>query len=156
MGSPRFLPRPGFRTGLVPNGRRKKRKIPKTSHHIYSEIVYFTEHSQSTSRKFAELSEGSKSSEVPRPIKSAFLGHSPKLSLLLAHVIRSGTQRSGLLPMISDERGSTASMILCCTCGVPIESNAMNMCMKCIQSSYDITEGLGKQVSLQSCRRCGR
>ncbi|VDK83804.1 unnamed protein product [Litomosoides sigmodontis] len=35
--------------------------------------------------------------------------------------------------------------ILCCECGASIEPNAMNMCVACVQSRIDITEGITKQ-----------
>lgn len=35
--------------------------------------------------------------------------------------------------------------ILCCECGASIEPNAMNMCIACVRSRIDITEGITKQ-----------
>lgn len=35
--------------------------------------------------------------------------------------------------------------IICCECGASIEPNAANMCVACIRSKVDITEGIPKQ-----------
>ena len=35
---------------------------------------------------------------------------------------------------------------LCCLCGTSILPNPSNMCVNCIRSQVDITEGLQKQV----------
>ncbi len=50
----------------------------------------------------------------------------------------------------------TAATILCCMCGVSIESNPANMCATCLQSRVDITEGIPKQITIFWCRNCGR
>ena len=49
-----------------------------------------------------------------------------------------------------------ASQILCCQCAVPIAPNAVNMCANCLQTRYDIGEGIAKQVQQNTCRGCGR
>lgn len=46
--------------------------------------------------------------------------------------------------------------ILCCMCGTPIQSNPANMCVNCLKTKVDITEGISKQVTLFWCRGCGR
>mmetsp|Transcript_38426 Transcript_38426/g.95583 ORF Transcript_38426/g.95583 Transcript_38426/m.95583 type:complete len:588 (+) Transcript_38426:183-1946(+) len=46
--------------------------------------------------------------------------------------------------------------ILCCQCAVPIEPNAINMCVNCLNSNYDIGAGVAKQVQQNHCRGCGR
>ncbi|KAL3911535.1 MAG: hypothetical protein SGPRY_008654 [Prymnesium sp.] len=46
--------------------------------------------------------------------------------------------------------------ILCCQCAVPIAPNAINMCVNCLQSSYDIGATVAKQVQQNHCRGCGR
>eukprot|EP01088_Endostelium_zonatum_P015469 TRINITY_DN3805_c0_g1_i1.p1 TRINITY_DN3805_c0_g1~~TRINITY_DN3805_c0_g1_i1.p1 ORF type:complete len:510 (-),score=120.12 TRINITY_DN3805_c0_g1_i1:25-1554(-) len=51
---------------------------------------------------------------------------------------------------------STAPTILCCMCGTAIEPNPSNMCVNCIRSQVDITEGIPKQLVLNFCRYCGR
>lgn len=47
-------------------------------------------------------------------------------------------------------------MIPCCECGLPIEPNPANMCVGCLRTHVDITEGIPKQVTLQFCRDCER
>lgn len=49
-----------------------------------------------------------------------------------------------------------ANTIKCCECGVPIQSNSHNMCLKCLREHVDITAGICKQVELQYCRSCER
>lgn len=46
--------------------------------------------------------------------------------------------------------------ILCCSCGIRIQSNPVNMCMNCLKTRVDVTEGISKQVTLFYCRNCGR
>lgn len=46
--------------------------------------------------------------------------------------------------------------ILCCLCGVRIQSNPSNMCVNCLRGQVDITTGISKQVTLFWCRGCGR
>jgi len=46
--------------------------------------------------------------------------------------------------------------ILCCLCGVRIQSNAGNMCINCLKQKVDITEGISKQLTIFWCRGCGR
>ncbi|EFA82234.1 60S ribosomal export protein [Heterostelium album PN500] len=50
----------------------------------------------------------------------------------------------------------SVSHILCCLCGVVIPSNPSNMCVNCIRSQVDITEGIPKQLIIQWCRGCNR
>jgi NMD protein affecting ribosome stability and mRNA decay len=45
---------------------------------------------------------------------------------------------------------------LCCLCGVQIAPNPTNMCVNCIRSQVDITEGIQKQVNILWCKMCGR
>lgn len=45
---------------------------------------------------------------------------------------------------------------LCCQCGTCIEPNPANMCVGCIRTTIDITEGIPKQANLQFCRNCER
>ncbi|XP_052764835.1 60S ribosomal export protein NMD3-like [Mya arenaria] len=52
---------------------------------------------------------------------------------------------------------STAvNYILCCQCGVQIEPNPSNMCVACLRSEVDISEGIPKQAVLYFCRKCER
>lgn len=55
-----------------------------------------------------------------------------------------------------DRPGGTVNLILCCQCGVQIEPNPTNMCVACIRSEVDITEGIPKQGVLYFCRKCER
>ena len=48
------------------------------------------------------------------------------------------------------------AQILCCVCAIPIAPNAVNMCAQCLQTRYDIGEGISKQVQQNTCRGCGR
>lgn len=45
---------------------------------------------------------------------------------------------------------------LCCECGVAIEPNPANMCVACLRTQVDITEGIPKQATLYFCRGCER
>uniref|UniRef100_A0A1D1XGH5 60S ribosomal export protein NMD3 n=1 Tax=Anthurium amnicola TaxID=1678845 RepID=A0A1D1XGH5_9ARAE len=49
----------------------------------------------------------------------------------------------------------TVGSVLCCMCGIPMEPNAANMCVKCLRSRVDITEGLQKHVTIIHCPECG-
>lgn len=51
---------------------------------------------------------------------------------------------------------STPATILCCMCGTPIPSNPANMCVNCIRTQVDITEGIPKQDHVQFCKDCER
>lgn len=50
----------------------------------------------------------------------------------------------------------TQAMILCCLCGTKILPNPSNMCVNCVRSQVDITEGIAKQVIVPWCKGCGR
>ena len=45
---------------------------------------------------------------------------------------------------------------LCCVCGVGITPNPSSMCMVCLSSRVDITEGIPKQIVIYQCRECLR
>ena len=45
---------------------------------------------------------------------------------------------------------------LCCECGSATVPNASNMCVGCIRSKVDISEGIQKQAILQFCKGCER
>ena len=45
---------------------------------------------------------------------------------------------------------------LCCLCGTAIPSNPASMCVNCIQTQVDITEGIPKQLTVQWCKGCER
>jgi len=46
--------------------------------------------------------------------------------------------------------------ILCCECGTATIPNSSNMCVGCIRSKVDITDGIQKQAILQFCKGCER
>ncbi|KAF3443501.1 hypothetical protein FNV43_RR13184 [Rhamnella rubrinervis] len=48
----------------------------------------------------------------------------------------------------------TVGSVLCCKCGIPMPPNAANMCVKCLRSEVDITEGLQKHVIIIHCPEC--
>lgn len=48
----------------------------------------------------------------------------------------------------------TIGSVLCCNCGIPMTPNAANMCVKCLRSEVDITEGLQKHVIIIHCPEC--
>ncbi|KAJ9703057.1 hypothetical protein PVL29_004712 [Vitis rotundifolia] len=48
----------------------------------------------------------------------------------------------------------TVGSVLCCKCGIPMAPNAANMCVKCLRSEIDITEGLQKNVTIVHCPEC--
>ncbi|KAK2997982.1 hypothetical protein RJ639_025161 [Escallonia herrerae] len=48
----------------------------------------------------------------------------------------------------------TIGSVLCCKCGIQMAPNAANMCVKCLRSEVDITEGLQKHVTIVHCPEC--
>lgn len=48
----------------------------------------------------------------------------------------------------------TIGSVLCCMCGIPMAPNAANMCVKCLRSEVDITEGLQKRLIIMHCPDC--
>ncbi|PSC72831.1 60S ribosomal export NMD3-like [Micractinium conductrix] len=50
----------------------------------------------------------------------------------------------------------TQGHVLCCLCGTSITPNPTNMCVNCIRTQVDITEGIQKQVTILWCKSCGR
>ncbi|KAJ4840889.1 hypothetical protein Tsubulata_010392 [Turnera subulata] len=48
----------------------------------------------------------------------------------------------------------TIGSVLCCKCGIPMQPNAANMCVKCLRSEVDITEGLLKHAIIIHCPEC--
>ncbi|XP_008227407.1 PREDICTED: 60S ribosomal export protein NMD3-like [Prunus mume] len=62
-------------------------------------------------------------------------------------------------PAMAEEAGmftvhQTVGSVLCCKCGIPMAPNAANMCVKCLRSEVDITEGLQKHVTIVHCPEC--
>lgn len=50
----------------------------------------------------------------------------------------------------------TPSAVLCAMCSANMEPNPSGMCVNCIRSQVDITEGIPKAQSVQFCRGCER
>uniref|UniRef100_A0A7S0ZHW2 60S ribosomal export protein NMD3 n=1 Tax=Timspurckia oligopyrenoides TaxID=708627 RepID=A0A7S0ZHW2_9RHOD len=50
----------------------------------------------------------------------------------------------------------SAPKVLCCLCGTLIDSNPASMCVNCLRSQVDITEGIPKQSSVYFCKMCER
>jgi nonsense-mediated mRNA decay protein 3 len=65
---------------------------------------------------------------------------------------------SGILGMAQDAGmftvHQTIGSVLCCKCGIRMQPNAANMCVKCLRSEVDITEGLLKRLVLVHCPEC--
>eukprot|EP00246_Nothoceros_aenigmaticus_P003517 TRINITY_DN14689_c0_g1_i1.p1 TRINITY_DN14689_c0_g1~~TRINITY_DN14689_c0_g1_i1.p1 ORF type:complete len:484 (+),score=87.19 TRINITY_DN14689_c0_g1_i1:114-1565(+) len=49
-----------------------------------------------------------------------------------------------------------AGLVLCCMCGTAMAPNVANMCLACLRSQVDITEGLQKNVTVLYCPECQR
>ncbi|KAJ1941219.1 ribosome-binding protein, partial [Linderina macrospora] len=47
-------------------------------------------------------------------------------------------------------------LILCCECGTAIPPNPANMCVNCVRSIVDITEGIPKHATIHWCKNCER
>ncbi|XP_015784502.1 60S ribosomal export protein NMD3 [Tetranychus urticae] len=56
----------------------------------------------------------------------------------------------------ADEITQTQVKILCCVCGVLIDTNPSNMCAACLKSNFDITKDIPKSSNLYFCRGCER
>ncbi|XP_070533793.1 60S ribosomal export protein NMD3-like [Ptychodera flava] len=56
----------------------------------------------------------------------------------------------------TDGKPATQGNILCCQCGVPTQPNPANMCVACIRTQVDITEGIPKQSIVYFCKGCER
>lgn len=50
----------------------------------------------------------------------------------------------------------TLGSVLCCKCGISMQPNAANMCVKCLQTEIDITEGLQRNVTIVHCPECDK
>ncbi|XVF16562.1 hypothetical protein REPUB_Repub10bG0042500 [Reevesia pubescens] len=48
----------------------------------------------------------------------------------------------------------TIGTVLCCKCGILMAPNPANMCVTCLRSEVDITEGLRKHVTIMHCPEC--
>ncbi|GFR91110.1 60S ribosomal export protein NMD3 [Elysia marginata] len=56
----------------------------------------------------------------------------------------------------SNVRQQQYSLICCCRCGLQIEPNPTNMCVNCLRSDVDITDGIPKTSALSFCKSCER
>ena len=52
--------------------------------------------------------------------------------------------------------GDNQQRILCASCGTAIPPNAANMCLNCIRSDVDISQGIPKQATIHFCKGCDR
>ncbi|ESO97417.1 hypothetical protein LOTGIDRAFT_206277 [Lottia gigantea] len=57
---------------------------------------------------------------------------------------------------LDEENLVSTNTILCCLCSAQIEPNPSNMCVACLTTQVDITEGIPKQGVLYFCRGCER
>lgn len=57
---------------------------------------------------------------------------------------------------IKSESSGTVAKILCCQCGSLIEPNQSNMCIGCLRTRTDISEGIPKQATIYFCKSCER
>ncbi|XP_008796291.2 60S ribosomal export protein NMD3 [Phoenix dactylifera] len=48
----------------------------------------------------------------------------------------------------------TVGTVLCCICGVAMAPNPANMCLRCLRSRVDITEGLPRHAAVVHCPEC--
>ncbi|KAG1354208.1 60S ribosomal export protein NMD3 [Cocos nucifera] len=53
-------------------------------------------------------------------------------------------------------RAQTVGTVLCCICGVAMAPNPANMCVRCLRSNVDITEGLPRRGAIVHCPECRR
>ena len=52
--------------------------------------------------------------------------------------------------------GDDINYILCPLCQTPIKPNAVNLCIQCLNSRYDISQGIGRELIIFQCRQCLR
>ena len=53
-------------------------------------------------------------------------------------------------------RRAQPGLVLCCLCATSISPNPTGMCVECIKTRVDITEGIQKQCSVIHCNQCAR
>ena len=53
------------------------------------------------------------------------------------------TEEAGVFRVVHHSIGS----VLCCKCGIPVTPNAANICVNCLRTEVDITEGLQKHAT---------
>jgi nonsense-mediated mRNA decay protein 3 len=66
--------------------------------------------------------------------------------------ITNSTTTEGVAPLAP----SQIVKILCCMCGIPIDSNPSNTCASCLAASSDVTKGISTEATLHQCRGCQR
>ncbi|CBH12118.1 hypothetical protein, conserved [Trypanosoma brucei gambiense DAL972] len=57
---------------------------------------------------------------------------------------------------ITNRSEATIPKVLCCVCGLLIDSNPSNMCSSCLRSHVDITESVQKEYIIVYCPECSR
>ena len=55
-----------------------------------------------------------------------------------------------------NDNDDNINYILCPMCQTPIKPNAVNLCIQCLNSRYDISEGITKELIVFQCRQCER
>ena len=58
--------------------------------------------------------------------------------------------------LLQNEYNVSINSRLCCQCGTPIPPNKANMCVACLRTQVDISEGIPKQATLYYCKGCER
>ena len=60
--------------------------------------------------------------------------------------------------MMEDGTGADCAPreILCCVCGALTPANPAHMCVACLRSQVDVTEGIPKEIAISWCKGCGR
>ena len=49
-----------------------------------------------------------------------------------------------------------ARSVLCCLCAIPMHPNPSGMCVECVRTQVDITEGISKNCVVTYCSQCER
>lgn len=62
----------------------------------------------------------------------------------------------GLAAPLPVEPQKQLPTVLCCMCSLPITPNPTGMCVLCIRTRVDITEGLATNLTIHQCRGCQR
>lgn len=62
----------------------------------------------------------------------------------------------GLPTPLPSEPEKQMPTVLCCMCSLPIPPNPTSMCVLCIRTQVDITEGIATNLTIHQCRGCKR
>lgn len=62
----------------------------------------------------------------------------------------------GLAPPPAPKTEKQMPTVLCCMCSLPIPPNPTSMCVLCIRTRVDITEGIATNLTIHQCRGCQR